>query len=99
MNWNERADNISKRKVTDYFKPGNNKSVRNNVDNTVQIEPIIEITTSQDKEAVTIEEDKPFNRSDDFCFPKRKFGENNVLARPIGSDNSNGCITMSSKWI
>ena len=29
----------------------------------------------QDKEAVTIEEDKPFNRSDDFCFPKRKFGE------------------------
>ena len=75
MNWNERADNISKRKVTDYFKPGNNKNVRNNVDNTVQIEPIIEITTSQDKEAVTIEEDKPFNRSDDFCFPKRKFGE------------------------
>ena len=75
MNWNERADNISKRKVTDYFKPGNNKNVRNNVDNTVQIEPIIEITTSQDKEAVTVEEDKPFNRSDDFCFPKRKFGE------------------------
>ena len=75
MNWNERADNISKRKVTDYFKPGNNKNVRNNVDNTVQIEPIIKITTSQDKEAVTIEEDKPFNRSDDFCFPKRKFGE------------------------
>ena len=75
MNCNERADNISKLKVTDYFKPGNNKNVRNNVDNTVQIEPIIKITTSQDKEAVTVEEDKPFNRSDDFCFPKRKFGE------------------------
>ena len=47
MNCNERADNISKLKVTDYFKPGNNKNVRNNVDNTVQIEPIIKITTSR----------------------------------------------------
>ena len=28
MNCNERADNMSERKLTDYFKPGNNKNVR-----------------------------------------------------------------------
>ena len=52
MNCNERADNMSKRKLTDYFKPGNNKNVRKDVDSTVQNEPIIETTTSQDKETV-----------------------------------------------
>ena len=61
MNCNERADNMNKRKLTDYFKPGNNKNVRKDVDSTVQNEPIIETTTSQDKEAITIEEDKPFH--------------------------------------
>ena len=75
MNCNERADNMSKCKLIDYFKPVKNKNVRKDVDSTVQNEPIIETTTSQDKEAVTIEEDKPFHPSDDFCFPKRKFGE------------------------
>ena len=75
MNCNERADNMSKRKLTDFFKPGNNKNVRKDVDSPVQNETIIETTTSQDKEAITIEEDKPFHHSYDFCFPKRKFGE------------------------
>ena len=45
MNCNERADNISKHKLTDYFKPGNNKNVRKDVDSTAQNEPIIETTT------------------------------------------------------
>ena len=75
MNCNARAENMSKRKQTDYFKPGNYKNVRKDIDSTVQNEPIIETTTSQDKEVVTIEEDKPFQPSDEFCFPKRKFGE------------------------
>ena len=71
MNCNDRADNMSKRKLTDYFKHANNKNVRKDVDRTVQNEPIVETITSQDKEAVKIEEDKPFHPSDDFCFPKR----------------------------
>ena len=75
MNCNERADNMSKCKLIDYLKTVKNKNVRKDVDSTVQNEPIIETTTSQDKEAVTIEEDKPFHPSDDFCFPNRKFGE------------------------
>ena len=69
MNCNERADNMSKRKLTDYFIPGNDKNVREDVDSTVQNEPIIKITNSQDQEVVTIEEDEPFHSSDDFCFP------------------------------
>ena len=40
MNCNERADNMSKRKLTDYFKPGNNKIVRKDVDSTVENEPL-----------------------------------------------------------
>ena len=75
MNCNKRAGNMSKRKLTDYFKPGNNKNVRKDVDSTVQNEPIIETTTSQDKKAVTMEEHKPFHPSDNFCSPKMKFGE------------------------
>ena len=43
MNCRERADNISKCKQTDYFKPSNNKNVRKDVDSN---EPIIETTTS-----------------------------------------------------
>ena len=35
MNCNERTDNMSKRKLTDCFKPGNNKNVRKDVDSTV----------------------------------------------------------------
>ena len=66
---------MSKCKLIDYLKTVKNKNVRKDVDSTVQNEPIIETTTSQDKEAVKIEEDKPFHPSDDFCFPKRKFGE------------------------
>ena len=50
MNCNERADNMSKRKPTDYFKPGNNKKVRKDVNSTVQNEPMIGTTTSQDKD-------------------------------------------------
>ena len=45
MNCNERADNMSKRKPTDYLKPGNNKVIKD-VDSTVQNEPMIETTTS-----------------------------------------------------
>ena len=75
MNYNGRVSNMSKCKLTNYFKSGNNKYVRKDVDSTVQNEPIIETTTSQDKEVVTIEEDKPFQPSDEFCFPERKFGE------------------------
>ena len=60
---------MSKRKLTDYFIPGNDKNVREDVDSTVQNEPIIKITNSQDQEVVTIEEDEPFHSSDDFCFP------------------------------
>ena len=41
MNCNERADNRSKPKLTDYFKSGNDKNVRKDVDSTVQNEPII----------------------------------------------------------
>ena len=66
---------MSKCKLINYLKTVKNKNVRKDVDSTVQNEPIIETTTSQDKEAVTIEEDKPFHPSDDFCFPNRKFGE------------------------
>ena len=66
---------MSKRKLTDYFKPGSNKNVIKDVDSTVQNEPIIETTTSQDEEAVTKEEDRPFHPSNDFCFSKRKFGK------------------------
>ena len=76
---------MSKGKLTHYFKPGNNKIVRKDVDSTVQNEPIIKTTTSQDKEAVTMEEES--------------LKKDNVLARTIGSNNSNGCIMMSSKWI
>ena len=75
MNCNERADTMSKHKLTEYFKPDNNENVRKDVDSTVQNEPLIETTTWQDKEAVTIDEDKQFYPSDDFCFLKRKFGE------------------------
>ena len=46
MNCSERADNMSKRKLTDYFKPSNNKNVRKDFGSTVQNEPIIETTTS-----------------------------------------------------
>ena len=60
--------------LTTSNKPANNKNVRKDVDSTVQNEPIIETTTSRDKEAVTIEEDKLFHPSYDFCLPKRKFG-------------------------
>ena len=42
MNCNERADNVSKRKLTDYLKPDNNRNVRKDVGSTVQNEPIIE---------------------------------------------------------
>ena len=45
---------MSKCKLTDYFKPGNNKYVRKDVDSTVQNEPITETTSSHDKEVVTI---------------------------------------------
>ena len=68
MNYNERADNMSKHKRNRYFKPGNNKNVRKNVDRAAQNEPIIETTTSQNKEAVTIEENKPFHVSGEFCY-------------------------------
>ena len=34
MNCNKRADNRSKPKLTDYFKSGNNKNVRKDVDST-----------------------------------------------------------------
>ena len=44
------------------------KNVRKDVDSTVQNEPIIETATSQNKEAVIVE-DKPFHPSDYFCFP------------------------------
>ena len=66
---------MSKRKLTDYFKPSNYKKVTKDVDSTYQNQPIIKTTTSQDKEAVTIEEHKAFHPLDDFSFPKRKFGE------------------------
>ena len=66
MNCNEGVDNMNKRKLTGYFKPGNNKNVRRDVDSTVQNEPIIETTTTQYKEANIIEEDKPFHPSNDF---------------------------------
>ena len=46
MNCSERADNMSKRKLTDYFKPSNNKNVRKVVGSTVQNEPVIDTTTS-----------------------------------------------------
>ena len=81
MNCNEIADNMSKRKLTRHFKPGNNKDVRKDVDSTVENEPIIETIISQDKEDVTIEEDKPFHPSDYFCFPERKFGERQRLCQ------------------
>ena len=45
---------MSKCKLTDYFKPGNNKYIRKDVDSTVQNEPITETTSSHDKEVVTI---------------------------------------------
>ena len=45
---------MSKCKLTDYFKPGNNKYVRKDVDSTVQNEPITETTSSHDKEVVTV---------------------------------------------
>ena len=66
---------MSKCKLINYLKTVKNKNVRKDVDSTVQNEPIIETITSQDQETVTIEEDKPFHPSDDFCFPNRKFGE------------------------
>ena len=90
---------MSKRKLTDYFKPGNSKNVRKDVDSTVQNEPIIETTTLQDQEVVAIEEDKQFHPSDDFCFPKKKNEERQHPCHTLGSNNSNGCISMSSKWI
>ena len=45
MNCNERADTMSKHKLTEYFKPDNNENVRKDVDSTVQNEPLIETTT------------------------------------------------------
>ena len=35
MNCNERADNMSKRKLADHFNSGNNTNVREDVDSTV----------------------------------------------------------------
>ena len=46
MNCNKRADEMNKRKLTDYFKRSNNKNVRKDVDSTVQNEPVIDTTTS-----------------------------------------------------
>ena len=43
MTCNERADNMSKRKLTNYFKPGNNKNVRKNVDSTLQMSQLSRI--------------------------------------------------------
>ena len=83
MNCNKRANNMSKRKLTDYFKPGNSKNVRKDVDSTVQNEPIIETTTLQDQEVVAIEEGKQFHPSDDFCFPKKKMKKDNILVTPL----------------
>ena len=83
MNCNKRANNMSKRKLTDYFKPGNSKNVRKDVDSTVQNEPIIETTTLQDQEVVAVEEDKQFHPSDDFCFPKKKMEKDNILVTPL----------------
>ena len=60
MNCSERADNMSKRKLIEYFKPDINKNVKLMLTVPVHNEPIIEAATSQDKEAVTIEEYKPF---------------------------------------
>ena len=97
MNCNKRADKMSKRKLTDCFKPCNNKNVRKDVDSTVQNEAIIETTTSQDKEAVTIEQDKPFHPSDDFCPPKRKFGERQRPCQAHWFRQFDGCIMMRSK--
>ena len=91
MNCNERADNMSKRKLTDHFKLGDNKNVRKNVDSTVQNEPIIDMSQQKERNQFTL----PMT----FAFLKENLEKGNVLARPIGSDNSNGCIMMSSKWI
>ena len=102
MNCNERAENMSKRKLTtdyDYFKPGNNKNIRKDVESTVQNEPMIETPTLQNKEAVTKEKYKPFQTSDDFCFPKMKFGERQCPCQAHWLRQLNGCIMMSSKWI
>ena len=67
---------MSKRKLAGYFKPGNNKNVRKDIDSAVQNEPIIVTTTSQDKESVTIEKGKPFHPSDasaTSATPERSF--------------------------
>ena len=91
---------MSKCKLTDYFKPSNYKKVTKDVDSTYQNQPIIKTTTSQDKEAVTIEEHKEhFTLQMTFHFLKENLEKENVLAPPIGSDNLSGCIMMSSKWI
>ena len=92
MNCNDRADNMNERKLTDFFKPGNNKNVRKDVDSPVQNETIIETTTSQDKEAITIEEDKNhFTIHMTFAFLKENLEKDNFLARPIpnGHNTSN----------
>ena len=34
-----------------------------------------------------------------FAFLKENLEKDNILARPIGSNSSNGCIMMSSKGI
>ena len=57
------------------------KNITEDIDSSVQNEPIIDTTTSQDKEAHKIEEDKPSHPSDDFCFPKRKFGKRQRLCQ------------------
>ena len=71
MNCNERADNMSKRKLFI-----SNLVITKMLEEMLKAlfnELIIETTTSQDKKAITAEEDKPFHPSDDFYFPKRKF--------------------------
>ena len=98
MNFNERADNMSKCKLT-ISNLVIIKMLEKDDDSTVQNDPIIETTISQDKEAVTIEENKPFPFQMTFAFLKENLEKDKVLTRPIGSDNSNGCIKMSSKWI
>ena len=90
---------MSRCKLTDYFKPVNNKNVRQDVDSTVQNQPVTETTILQGKEAVTIEENKPLTLQLTFAFLKENLEKDNILARPIGCSSSNDCIMMSSKWI
>ena len=97
MNYNERAENMSK--LTDYFKPGNNKNVRKMLTVLLRISQLSRLLLCKIRKPSQQKKMNHFTLQVTFSFLKENLEKDNILARPAGSNNLNGCIMMSSKWI